>query len=203
MQRAAPEAESEGASQGHRARRALEAPSGPSSQLPQPRLPGHAPRPEADPKGHTVPSGQGAHWRPHPPRCQLFGRMGNLEPPGQRNDPQRTLRQPAGRSAHCANEALSSLDPGSWRRCAGGAGLVGQRGRQRRGVEGAGEGAGPRRPRRAGPSRPMSGVHMPRRRREGRQRRINAIRAVAAEPSPTPPPSSPPQFPLPLSGVRS
>lgn len=39
-----------------------------------------------------------------------------------------------------------------------------------------------------GLSRPMSGVHMPRRRREGRQRRINAIRAASAEPSPTPPP---------------
>lgn len=70
------------------------------------------------------------------------------------------------------------------------AGPAGSVGAQRARGRAPGEGAGPRRPRRAGLSRPMSGVHMPRRRREGRQRRINAIRAASAEPSPTPPPVS-------------
>lgn len=109
--------------------------------------------------------------------------------PSARRDPAastaRTRRRPARARTH-----TRGLDPGYWGRRAGGGGACQRRGRAARAREGAGEGAGPRRPRRAGLSRPMSGVHMPRRRREGRQRRINAIRAASAEPSPTPPPVS-------------
>ncbi|KAK2119268.1 hypothetical protein P7K49_000654 [Saguinus oedipus] len=44
---------------------------------------------------------------------------------------------------------------------------------------------------------------MPRRRLEGRQRPINAVRAAAAEQPPTPPPSPPPQFPPPLPDLAA
>lgn len=86
--------------------------------------------------------------------------------------------------------AARGLDPGSWGAARGRRrGLPTAWARDVRAREGAGGGGGaaPPAPRR-GLSRPMSGVHMPRRRREGRQRRINAIRAASAEPSPTPPP---------------
>lgn len=95
---------------------------------------------------------------------------------------------PAAKTACAHTRAISiRVTGGGAREGAGPAGGVGARRARGRAP---GEGAGPRRLRRAGRSRPMSGVHMPRRRREGRQRRINAIRAAAAEPSPTPPPVS-------------
>ncbi|CAM9679297.1 unnamed protein product [Rangifer tarandus platyrhynchus] len=160
-------------------------------------------------KGRQFPRGSECKKRTVSPppswvlRLQVVERGRNRDPHGSKGGRELALLRRDGRRVQCAGAARSGLDPGSWGRCAGGGGAcaaawapVAREGGRRR------EGAGPRRPRRAGPSWPMSGVHMPRRRREGRQPRINAIRAAAAEPSPTPPPSPPPQFPQLLSGVQ-
>lgn len=164
---------------------------------PWPADPGTSPQPR-DPSGGATSCGRPTRSSAPRFRARTHAKVATEEGRARPPPAHGHSEQSSDTEAACAHARAASIrvTGGGEREGAGPAGGVGAQRAQGRATK---EGAGPRRPRRAGRSRPMSGVHMPRRRREGRQRRINAIRAAAAEPSPTPPP---PQFPPSLSGVQ-